>query len=126
MFRSSIYSCLFALLVSLALLAGCSEKVTPPTTVPVEQLAAFLDKAFEKAKPDVKSIVANIVEDLKKPDYAMAYSGMQKLSAASGLTKSQASAAASGLMTVNEALLKAQSQGDQKAAQTLQQHRIAK
>ena len=92
----------------------------------MEELSPALDKAFGKATAEVKALASQIAGELKLPDYPKAYFDLQALSGKSGLTKEQASIVGRGLLCLNNVLQAAQSNGDQKAAQTLQRQRMYK
>lgn len=106
--------------------AGCKQKVELPPPITIQELPAALEKAFTKADSAAKQAVSQVVGHLRAPDYSAAFGELQSLSARSGLTKQQRQVLASGLLTVNELLQQAQSQGDQSAAKTLQSYRVDK
>ena len=105
---------------------GCDKSEVPPEPIPLDQLAAAMDKAFAKGKAEPKELALQISASLTAKEFAKASADLQKLSAMAGLNKEQASIAARGVLTVNQALQDAQAQGDQKAAQTLKSYRINK
>ena len=86
----------------------------------MDQFAATFNKAFAGAKAETKDLATEVVTAVQAQDYPKAFAQLQYLTAAPGLNKEQRSVMARGLLTVNELLAKAQSQGDQKAAQTIQ------
>ena len=107
-------------------LCGCGKPDGPPPPLTMEQLPPALQKAFAKAKPPATEAVTALLADLNGKDYTKALADMQKVSALPGLNREQANVSAAGLVTINNALQEAQSQGDQKAAQTLQTYRANK
>ena len=109
-----------ALLLLLMSGLGCKKDVLPPTPLPVDQFATTFNRAFAGAKADVKHLAGQIVTAVQTQDYSTAFAQLQTLTTASSLTKDQQRVLARALLTVNELLAAAQSQGDQKAAQTLQ------
>jgi hypothetical protein len=109
-----------ALLLLLISGLGCKRDVPPPTPLPVDQFAATFNKAFAGAKAEAKDLAAQIVTAVQAQDYSKAFAQLQSLTSAPGLTKDQQSVLARALLTVNNLLAAAQSQGDQKAAQTIQ------
>jgi hypothetical protein len=117
---------LTSLLLALVVTAGCDKGSAPPAPIAVEDLAPALDKAFAKATGDVKELAGQVSGELKTPDYPKAYFDLQALSGKSGLTKEQVSIVSRGLLCLNETLQAAQSNGDQKAAETLRQQRMTK
>ena len=91
----------------------------PPPALSAEELPAALEKTFAKAKPDLKELAGQITAAVRARDYPTAYLGLQTLAGKPGLSKEQQQIMASALVTVNNLLQTAQSQGDAKAAQTL-------
>ena len=116
----------FILLFALMLGMGCNRQVAPPTPLPIEQLPLALQKAFSKAKPDVKDLANEVAAALQAPDYGKAFNGLQNLLGKPGLTKEQVNVTTRGSLTVNTLLQSAQASGDAKAAQTLKAYRINK
>jgi hypothetical protein len=110
----------FALFLLLIAGLGCKKDVPPPTVLPVDQFAATFNKAFAGAKAETKDLAAQIVTAVQAQDYSKAFSQLQSLTSVPGLTKDQQHVLARALLTVNDLLAAAQSQGDQKAAQTIQ------
>ena len=115
-----------AFLFVLALGAGCNRNVPPPTPLTEEELPSVLEKAFSTAKPEAKDLATQVVNSVKAKDYSKAFWGIQALPSVPGLTKEQVKITARATLTINELLQAAQAQGDAKATQTLQQHRINK
>jgi hypothetical protein len=109
-----------ALLLLLISGLGCKRDVPPPTPLPVDQFAATFNKAFAGAKAEAKDLAAQIVTAVQAQDYSKAFAQLQSLTSAPSLTKDQRSVLARALLTVNDLLAAAQSQGDQKAAETIQ------
>ncbi len=108
--------------VLLLMVAGlsCKRDIPPPAALPADQFAATFGKAFAKAKAETKALATEVVTAVQAQDYPKAFAQLQYLTATPGMTKEQRNVVASALVTVNELLAKAQSQGDQKAAQTIQ------
>ena len=111
-----------ALLLLLISGLGCKEDIPPPSALPADQFAATFNKALAGAKAEAKDLAAQVVSAVQGKDYSMAFTQLQTLTAVPGLTKEQQSVLARALLTVNERLAAAQSQGDQKAAQTIQDY----
>jgi len=110
----------FAFFLLLIAGLGCKKDIPPPTVLPVDQFAATFNKAFAGAKAEAKDLAAQIVTAVQAQDYSKAFAQLQSLTSVPGLTKEQQSVMARGLLTVNDLLAAAQSQGDQKAAETIQ------
>src|ERR1041385_5072770 len=119
-------SYLMAVLLS-ALAVACSQEVSAPTPLAIEQVPDALQKSFKKGKPEAKDLVNQIVTSLQAQDYSKAYLDLQSLGGQSGLNKEQQSVASRSALTVNGLLQQAaQTKGDTKAAQTLNNYRINK
>jgi hypothetical protein len=116
----------FILAILLVIEAGCGRSDSAPAVVPVEQLAAELGKAFHNTQPETGNLAGDIISSLNSSNYSQAYLGLQKLADEPGLTKQQGKILVIGMLTVNQLLQSAQSQGDQNAAQVLQYHRATK
>lgn len=99
---------------------GCRKDVSPPVPLPVDQFAATFNTAFAGAKAEAKDTAAQMVTAVEAKDYSKAFAQLQSLMSTPGLTKDQQSVLARALLTVNDLLATAQSQGDQKAAETIQ------
>jgi len=107
----------------LAIGVGCKKDIPPPTALPVEQFAAEFQKTFANAKSEIKDLANQIVTAVQAKDYSKAFGLVQNLTATPGLSKDQQNLIARALMTVNEQLAAAQTQGDQNAAQTVETYR---
>jgi len=113
-------------LLALLIASGCKKPDGPPPPVSLEQLPSALEKAFAKGKPEASEPLSGLQTALRDKDYPKALMAMQTVAALPGLNKEQANVAAAGLVSINNALQEAQSQGDQNAAQTLQTYRATK
>jgi hypothetical protein len=113
-------------LLALLIASGCKKPEGPPPPVSLEQLPSALEKAFAKGKPEAGEPLGALQTALRDKDYPKALMAMQAVAALPGLNKEQANVAAAGLVSINNALQEAQSQGDQNAAQTLQTYRATK
>lgn len=107
-------------------LLGCKPKETIPTPLPAEELPAALEKAFATAPAPAKAAASDIVAAVQAKDYGKAQSLLQALAVMPKLSKEQVSITSRAVLTVNELLQAAQAQGDQNAAQTLQNYRSLK
>ena len=101
---------------------GCKKDVPPPTPLPVEQFAATFSKAFAGAKAEIKDLAGQIVKAVQAQDYSTAFGQLQTLTSAPSLTQDQQSVLGRALLTVNDLLATAQSQGDQNATQTIREY----
>jgi len=122
--RYHINAVVFALLLVLLAAMGCNKSSSSP--LPVEQLPSALEKAFSKAKPELKGLAEEIGSSLQTQDYPKAFLALQGLSATPGLTRKQQSIASRGMLTVNSLLQSAQAKGDEKADATLKYYRSNK
>jgi hypothetical protein len=105
---------------------GCNRPSPPPTPLSVEELPAALEKAFAKAKPEIKDLATQVVASVQARDYSKAFLTIQNLASRPGLTKDQASVTGRATLTVNSLLQAAETKGDKQAAQTLKTYRIDK
>jgi hypothetical protein len=115
-----------ALLLSLTFGAGCNRSTPPPTPLPVQEMPAALEKAFSKAKPEIKDLASQVVAAVQAQDYPKAFQAVQNLANQPGLTKNQGLVASRAALTVNDLLQAAETKGDKKAAQTLKNYRVDK
>ena len=116
----------FSLVSVMIIAAACERNVAPPTPLPIEQAPSALLKAFDRAKPEDKEVVNQIVGALQAQDYSKAYLSLQALAVRPGLNKEQQNITARGILTVNNLLQSAQTKGDAHAAETLNSYRINK
>ena len=123
--RSSIPRALI-LAISLVCACGCRRADGPPPPLSLEQLPGAVEKAFAQTNPAASEKVKELLTALRDKDYSKALMALQAVSAMPGLNRAQADVAGAGLITLNNALQEAQSQGDQNAAQTLQSYRATK
>jgi hypothetical protein len=119
----NLESTVLAVLLGLAFGAGCNRSTPPPTPLPAEEMPAALEKAFSKAKPDVKELANQVVAAVQAKDYSKAFLTVQNLASRPGLTRDQTSVTSRATLTVNSLLQAAESRGDKQAAQTLQTYR---
>lgn len=111
----------FLSLVLLLLAApGCKQSDAPPPALTLEQLPPALEQAFAKAKPEARPPEQEVMSALQAKDYPKALLSLQALAAVPGLNRQQANVVGAGIMTLNNALQQAQSQGDAQAAQALE------
>jgi hypothetical protein len=110
----------------LALGAGCKRSSAPPTPLTAEELPGVLETTFSKAGPQAKELATQVVASVKAQDYSKAFWTIQNLAGVPGLNDEQVNVTARASLTINDLLQTARAQGDAKAAQTLQQHRINK
>lgn len=114
--------CLVLMLVSPA----CNRSEAPPPSLSMEELQPAIEMAFAKANSDCKHLVEPVFKALQVKDYSAAYLSLQMVRSAPGLTKEQSRIVSSVLLALNNALQEAESQGDQRAVQTLRLYRSTK
>lgn len=119
----TIISGTLAVLLGLTFGTGCNRSSPPPTPLSAQEMPAALEKAFSKAKPNIKDIANQVVAFVRAEDYSKAFLAIQNLAIQPGLTKDQVSVTSRATITVNSLLQAAESKGDKKAAQTLQTYR---
>jgi hypothetical protein len=105
---------------------GCKPKALMPAPLPADQLPAALEKAFRTAPAEVKGLADQVIASIKAQNYAKAHPQLQSLAMAPNLNKEQTDVTARGLLTLYGLLQSAEAQGDQKAAEALQQYRANK
>lgn len=122
----SLKSVALAVLLGVAFGVGCNRSSPPPAPLSVQEMPAALDKAFSKAKPEVKDLANQVVAAVQAQDYAKAFQAVQNLANQPGLTKNQGLVASRAALTVTDLLHAAETKGDKKAAQTLKNYRVDK
>ncbi|MEO6036386.1 MAG: hypothetical protein ABIQ35_14125 [Verrucomicrobiota bacterium] len=118
-----IKALLLALIVPLFFISGCDSGNEVPVPLPLNELAATMDKAFSKAKTGTKSLATQVVSAVQAKDYSKAFLDLQALIGAPDLTKQQANVAGRALLTVNSLMQTAETQGDAKSAETMRIYR---
>jgi len=126
--RSLLQSKLAVLCASLLVVffVGCSKEAPPVTPISLEQIPAEMGKAFANAKAEAKEQSEAVVAALQKKDFAKASSTLDALAGSAGLSDVQYRTVAGAAMTVNTALLEAESKGDKQATETLNNRRLTK
>lgn len=114
------------LLVVTLLAGGCGEKVEPPTPIGLEQIPAELGKAFASAKGEAKELSDLVVTAVQSKDFPKASMTLTALAQRSDLSKIQSRTVGGAAMTINAALLEAESKGDPQAVETLNLRRLTK
>jgi len=111
-------------LLLMALLAGaCDRTVPPPTPLTEQEFSGVVESAFVSAKPpQAKELATAMVAAFKAKDYPKAFESLQALVVVPDLSKEQANVVARASLTINALLQTAQTQGDTKAATTLQNY----
>lgn len=115
-----------ALILPLLFGMGCDRSSALPTPLAVKEFPVAFEKAFGKAKPEVKELGNQIVAAVQAKDYSKAFFGLQSLISAATLSKQQMSVASGALLTVNNLLEAAKAAGDQQAAETINIYRSTK
>ena len=124
--NSKILHVFSALMFALLIGSGCDKSSTPPPALTAAEIPAAFEKAFAKAKPEIKQVATQVVTALQAKDYPNAFQGVQSLGALPSLTKQQANVISSALVTVNALMQEAQAQGDAKSAQAIKNYRATK
>ncbi len=106
-----------ALLV--AFLAVSCGKSGPPPPLALDQIPSAMNRAFSRARPDLKELSERAVSSLQNHEPGKALMVIEGLSAAPDLTKEQREVAARALLTINQELQAAQARGDKQAAELL-------
>jgi hypothetical protein len=119
----------FAIVVLTILLgfaAGCDRSDKPPKPLAASEISAAFDKAFSNASAETKDLASQVSAAVQAPDYSKAFNGLHTLSMRPDLNKGQISLINRALITVSGTLQTAQSQGDPKAAETLNHYHSTK
>lgn len=112
-----------ALSFVLGLAAACNRTQPPPDPIPVAELPAALETAFAPAQPEAKTQASQVVALVRAHDYPKAFAALQALATRPGLSKEQLRVLSGATLTVNSLLQEAQTKGDTKAIQTLENYR---
>ena len=115
-----------AVLLVCTLGMGCNRSSAPPTPLSAAEFPAAFEKAFSRAKPEVKDLATQLVAALQSLDYSKAHAELQTLAGLPELTKEQITITSRGFLTVNTLLQEAQAKGDAKAAETIKIYRETK
>jgi len=119
------YLSLIACGVILTIAMACSKNEAPKT-LSAEELPKAVTEAFNKAKPQTKKLALDVLDMMKKKEYAKALPAIQGLCAIADLDKNQRTVASQLLLTVNNDLQAAQAQGDAAAQSLINSQQIAK
>jgi hypothetical protein len=111
--------------ISLAL-TGCGRQGEAPKEVPLAQVPQTIESAFQKAGPEARKQSGEVLEALKGKDLPKALLGLQALSARSDTTALQREIAAHCMVTVNQEVQAAATNGDNQAAEVIQYRRSTK
>ncbi len=122
-FSKDLLGALTAVLVLVFAGTACNRPAPPPTPLTEAELPTAIEQAFAKAQPELKSLAGQVISSVQAKDYSQAFNAVQQLAANPALTKEQMRVASRAALTVNGLLQTAQTQGDAKAAQTLQNYR---
>ena len=115
-----------ALLLATFLAGGCGETDQPPTAISLEQIPAELGKAFASAKAETKELSGLAVTAVESKEFPKASKALTALAQSPDLSKIQSRTVAGAAMTINAALLEAESKGDPQAVETLNLRRLTK
>ena len=117
---------LLVLVLATFLASGCGDSTQPPTAISMDQIPTELGKAFASAKGDAKELSGLAVTAVQSKEFPKASMVLQALARRSELDTSQSRVVAGAAMTINAALLKAESKGDPRAAEALDLRRKTK
>ena len=116
----------FAVLLPLLFGLGCDRSSAPPAPLSAAEMPAAFNKAFTKAKPEVKGVADQIVAAVQAQDYSTAFNALTSIVGNGSLTKEQSQVISRALLTVNNLLQEAQAKGDTKAAETIKTYHSTK
>ncbi len=117
---------LSVLLLVTFLTCGCGEATRPPKAISFDKIPAELQKAFASAPGDAKELSGLAITAVKSKDVSKAAAALDALARRPDLDKIQSRTVAGAVMTINAALLEAESKGDTEAAETLNARRRTK
>lgn len=117
----------WSFLTVLLLSAGCSKSnPNSAAEVPVEQVPATIEAAFNNAPIEAKQQAAEAVTALQSQNDTAAFVRLQNLSERSDLTPEQRKAAFASWMAVNSRLQQSAANGNTAAQELLDKHRASK
>ncbi len=115
---------ILAVLMMALFAAACDRTVPPLTPLTEQEFSSVVENAFAGGKPPpAKEFATQLVEAFKAKDYSKAFGSAQSLSAVPDLSQEQANVVARASLTISALLQTAQTQGDTKAAKTLEHYR---
>jgi len=117
---------LSVLLMVTLLISGCGEATQPPKAISLDKIPAELQKAFASAAGDTKELSGQAITAVQSQDLSKASAALDALARRPDLGKIQGRTVAGATMTINAALLEAESKGDPRAAETLNLRRMTK
>ena len=117
---------LSVLLLVTFLMCGCGEDTQPPKAISWDKIPAELQKAFASAEGDTKELSGLAITAVQSKDVSKASAALDALARRPDLGKIQGRTVAGAAMTINAALLEAESKGDPRAAETLKVRRMTK
>ena len=117
---------LSVLLLVTFLAGGCGDTDQPPTAISLDKIPAEFGKVFASAKGDTKELSSLAVTAVQSKEFSKAAMALDALARRTDLSKIQSRTATGAAMSVNAALLEAESKGDPQAAQTLNLRRNTK
>lgn len=123
---SAAASTCLALILVAATATGCKEKPVAVAPIPVEQVPATMEQAFQQAAPAVKQDATAVVAALQGQDEPKAFFELQELSGRPELTPEQQEAVTRAWAAVHARLRAAAERGDKKAGDALEQYRATK
>ncbi len=122
----SKYVPLSVLLLVTILAGGCGETAAPPTPISLDQIPTELSKVFASASRETKELSGLAVTAVQSKEFPKAAVALDALARRSDLSKIQSRTVAGAAMTINAALLEAESKGDPQAAEALNFRRATK
>ena len=117
---------LSVLLLVTFLACGCGEATQPPKAISFDKIPAELQKAFASAERDTKELSDLAITAVQSKDLSKAAAALDALARRPDLGRIQGRTVAGAAMTINAALLEAESKGDPRAAETLNVRRMTK
>ena len=109
----------------LLLTAGCGRHA-PPAALAEADIPAAMEKAFLKAKPEVRALAKRAVESFQGTNFPQAVVELESLCALKDIKPAQREIASQFLLTANQRIEAAQAAGDQNAAELRRVQRSSK
>jgi hypothetical protein len=117
--------CVNCLLLSLLAVAGC-HKNEPPAALAPEQGPAAVQKAFEGATLEARSLASGLADSMRDKDFPKALTHLDDLDDRRDLTGDQRLTSVRARLLVMQQLAAAAASGDVRAAEVLKAYRASK
>jgi hypothetical protein len=110
----------------LALLGGCGKNTVAEAPLPLGEVPAAVQSAFQQSPEEVRVIAGEVITAMEGREESAAFLNLAELSERPELTPEQRRAVARSLAALQEQVQAAAAKGDKKAEQALEQYRATK